>query len=116
MFDRESIQMFFLHNQLGPDIPGGFISASIFFTKVGSFAMGGGGGGGGGGGMPPQIRSMISALTGQREEKRLGKLMSLSCRGLRLLCWNQAHSAVQNKIVCDGWMEDSGLVTDVDGC
>lgn len=42
--------------------------------------------GGGGGGMPPQIRSMISALTGQREEKRLGKLMSLSCRGLRLLC------------------------------
>ena len=73
--------MFFLHNQLGPDIPGGFISASIFFTKVGSFAMGGGGGG-----MPPQIRSMISALTGQREEKRLGKLMSLSCRGLRLLC------------------------------
>eukprot|EP00434_Breviolum_minutum_P022759 symbB.v1.2.020078.t1/scaffold1661.1/size106951/1 len=49
-------------------------------TQVGSFAMGGGGGG-----MPPQIRSMISALTGQREEDRIAGYTKFLKTGPKLL-------------------------------
>ena len=51
-------------------------------TQVGSFAVGGGGGGGG---MPPQIRSMISALTGQREEDRIAGYTKFLKTGPKLL-------------------------------
>eukprot|EP00435_Cladocopium_sp_Y103_P065817 s319_g27.t2 len=49
-------------------------------TQVGSFAMSGGGGG-----MPPQIRSMISALTGQREEDRIAGYTKFLKTGPKLL-------------------------------
>ncbi|CAE7342175.1 bchH [Symbiodinium sp. CCMP2592] len=50
-------------------------------TKVGSFSMSGGGGGG----MPPAVRSMISMLTGQREEDRIAGYTKFLKTGPKLL-------------------------------
>ncbi|CAJ1416496.1 unnamed protein product [Effrenium voratum] len=49
-------------------------------TKVGSFAMSGGGGG-----MPPAVRSLISSLTGQREEDRIAGYTKFLKTGPKLL-------------------------------
>ncbi|CAK9011035.1 Tetrapyrrole-binding protein [Durusdinium trenchii] len=63
-------------------------------TQVGSFQMGGGGGG-----MPPQIRSMISALTGQREEGCSGG----SHRGLYEVPESRAEAAADASPAAWNW-------------